>query len=76
MWQVPIAIPAATGSHKSEMSRNRRSLVIGGNRWAFPTVEDRDLLQRVAVRILSGIYEQDFVERSQAYRPDVTRRRI
>jgi hypothetical protein len=42
----------------------------------IPTVEDRDLLQRVAVRILSGIYEQDFVKRSQVYRPDVTRRRI
>jgi hypothetical protein len=42
----------------------------------IPTVEDRDLLQHVAVRILSGIYEQDFVKRSQVYRPDVTRRRI
>jgi len=34
----------------------------------IPTVEDR-LLQRAVARILSAIYEQDFVESSYGYRP-------
>ena len=34
----------------------------------IPTVEDR-LLQRAVARILSAIYEQDFVEGSYGYRP-------
>ena len=34
----------------------------------IPTVEDR-LLQRAVARILSAIYEQDFVECSYGYRP-------